>query len=226
MEQLYGELPVLFHQSVPIWSESEVIAAVNGRISLNFYCPVQEDPMTAASSAATIDVAKSATSTPSFADLPDDATPVKLTFAPNWPVRVVMFRIIGTALIIGTASLWVLPGVTSASELVMFKLGVSVFFFFCGLALLMRNHEDNQPDAYFDPIRREVRVLQMNDRGRPQAVLRCSYDSLGRADFSKKSVELFDTDGCLIMRLMIDDAETRDALKAQLGSQVVIKKGG
>jgi hypothetical protein len=179
--------------------------------------------MSAADMAIAIDVKKSERKVPEVTGVPDNAAPVKLSFAANWPVRVVMFRIFGTALILCAAGMWVIPGSTQNSEVAFLKLGVSVFFFFCGLALLMRNHEANQPDAFFDPIRKEVRVLQMNDKGRPQAILRRSYDTLGRADFSSNAVELFDTDGSLIMRLLIDDTATREALKAQLAGQVIIK---
>ena len=151
-----------------------------------------------------------------------EQTPLMLSFAPNWPVRVVMFRVFGTALILGAAGMWVAPDISEGTDLTLIKLGVSVFFFFCGLALLMRNHEDNQPDAYFDPIRQEVRVLQKNDRGRPQTILRRAYDSLGGVDFSGNSVELFDVDGSLLMRLIVDDAEVRQALRGQLGGMVSV----
>lgn len=146
--------------------------------------------------------------------------PLMLSFAPNWPVRVVMFRIAGTALVLGAAGLWLLPDAAAGGDLKLFKLGISIFFFFTGLALLMRNHSDNQPDAYFDPIRNEVRVLQRNDRGRPETILRRSYDSLGCARFDNTSVELYDVDGSVLMRLLIDDAEVRKSLRQQLGRLV------
>lgn len=179
--------------------------------------------MTAANAAMPIDIPSGAREKTTDTSPNQEPVPVKLSFSPNWPVRVVMFRIIGTALIFSAAGMWVIPGALHSNELALIKLGVSVFFFFCGLALLMRNHEANQPDAYFDPIRKEVRVLQLNDRGHPQAVLRRSYDSLGRADFSSNAVEFFDPDGSLIMRLLIDDPRTRAALKAQLDGQVILK---
>ncbi len=152
----------------------------------------------------------------------DAPSPVMLSFAPNWPVRVVLFRVSGTALILSAAGLWLMPGSFDDSELLLLKLGISIFFFFCGLALLMRNHEDTQPDACFDPIRHEVRVLQKNDRGQPQTLLRRRYDSLGCVEFRNNSVELFDVDGSLLMRLVIDDPEVRQSLRAQLSGLVCI----
>lgn len=148
--------------------------------------------------------------------------PVMLAFAPNWPVRVVMLRVFGTAFMLAAASMWLLPVGGADGSLTVIKLGISVFFFFCGLALLMRNHQHAQPDAYFDPIRREVRVLQKNDRGRPQTILRRGYDSLGSVRFASNSVQLVDVDGSVLMRLVIDDANARAALKSQLSGMVTI----
>lgn len=156
------------------------------------------------------------------APLLDEAMPLMITFAPNWPVRAVMFRVFGTALIFGAAGMWVMPGGSGAADLVLMKFGVSVFFLFCGLALLMQHHSDNQPDAYFDPIRREVRILQRNKRGRPQTVLRRSYDSIGSARFHDRSMELFDMDGSLLMRVPVASADIRHALRMQLSGAVNI----
>jgi hypothetical protein len=131
-----------------------------------------------------------------------------------------VFRIIGTALVLSASGMWLMPGSQYGPDVVLIKLGVSVFFFMCGLVLLMRNHADNQPDAYFDPIRNEVRVLQRNDRGRPQTVLRRSYDTLGSARFTDDTLEMYDVDGSMLMRLPIDNAEVRNALRAQLSGIV------
>lgn len=152
----------------------------------------------------------------------EDHPPVMLSFEPNWPARVVIFRIMGTALILSASGMWLMPGADLGPDVMLFKLGISIFFLFCGLALLMRNHADNQPDAYFDPIRHEVRVLQKNDRGRPQTILRRRYDSLGSVDFSKDSVTLYDVDGTRLMRLVIGNVDARHSLRSQLNGLVKV----
>lgn len=152
----------------------------------------------------------------------EDAVPLMITFSPNWPARKVLFRVFGTALILGSAGMWMLPGSLVSADTALMKLGTSVFFFLCGLALLMMHHEHTQPDAYFDPIRREVRVLQKDNRGRPQTVLRRGYDSLGSAKFTESSLEIYDMDGSTLMRLPIQTAEIRQALRAQLSGLVNI----
>ncbi len=157
-------------------------------------------------------------SLPSF----DDAMPLLIGFKPNWHVRVVIFRVVGTALVLGAAGMWLMPGSQGAADLVLMKLGMSVFFLFCGLALLMINHADNQPDAYFDPIRREVRILKKCNRGRPRTVLRRSYDSIGSVRFEDHTVELFGMDGSRLMELPMENAEIRHALRMQLCGQTNI----
>ena len=134
----------------------------------------------------------------------------------------VFLRILGTALILSSALMWLLPGVDGDAQMVLIKLGFSIFLLFCGLAVLMWNHPDARPDAYFDPIRREVRVLQRNNRGRPQTVLRRSYDTLGAVKFHDKLVELHDMDGSVLMRLSLGSADARYALRQQLSGVVPI----
>ncbi len=142
--------------------------------------------------------------------------PVMLGFRGNRVFVRTLFQIVGTALILTAPMMWVLPGSAGDANVMLMKFVVSIFFFLCGLALLMRNHVDAMPEAYFDPIRRELRVLQKNDRGRPQTVLRRSYDSLGGARITSRSIELWDVDGSVLMRLPIEDPEVRQALRMQL----------
>lgn len=150
----------------------------------------------------------------------ENSLPLMMGFEGNRVVIRTIFRIVGTGLILSAPAMWVLPGSAFEADVMLMKLGVSIFFLLCGLALLMRNHVDNCPEACFDPIRRELRVLQKNDRGRPQTVLRRSYDSLGGARITRRSVELWDVDGSVLMRLPITNAEVRNALRMQLSGLV------
>ena len=152
----------------------------------------------------------------------EEAVPLIFNFKPDVTVVSVFLRILGTALILSAALMWILPGVEGDAQMVLIKLGFSIFLLFCGLAVLMWNHPDARPDAYFDPIRREVRVLQRNSKGRPQTVLRRSYDTLGAVKFHDKLVELHDMDGSILMRLTLGSADARHALRQQLSGVVPI----
>ncbi|RME97280.1 MAG: hypothetical protein D6773_16010, partial [Alphaproteobacteria bacterium] len=123
-----------------------------------------------------------------------EAVPLLIAFAPNWPIWHILFRIAGTALMISAAAMWIMPQAQLSPDLMLFKLAISVVFFLCGLALLMVHHSDNRPDALFDPLRKEVRVMQKNNRGRLSQIMCRPYSSLGSARFRSNAVELFDID--------------------------------
>ena len=152
----------------------------------------------------------------------EDAVPLIFNFKPDVTFQSIFLRVLGTALVLSSAIMWVIPGVSGDAQMILIKLGMSIFLLFCGLAVSMMNHPDARPDAYFDPIRREVRVLQKSNRGRPQTVLRRSYDSLGAVRFQDKTVELHDMDGTILMRLSLSSSEERHALRLQLTGAVPI----
>ncbi len=152
----------------------------------------------------------------------EKSVPVLITFAPNWKVRMVLARIVGAFLIVMSFSMWLAPGSMMAAEVWPIKLAASLGFLIVGVSFLTVQVLDARPDAYFDPIRREVRVLQKNENGRPQTVLRRSYDTLGGARFTDDRVELFDVDGSLLMKLPLQSADVSRALKGQLSGSVTV----
>ncbi|WP_170770483.1 hypothetical protein [Ruegeria lacuscaerulensis] len=152
----------------------------------------------------------------------EKSVPVLITFAPNWKVRMILARMVGAFLIVMSFSMWLAPGSAMAAEVWPIKMAASLAFLIVGVSLLTIQMLDSRPDAYFDPIRREVRVLQKNENGRPQTVLRRSYDTLGGAKFSDDQVELFDVDGSLLMKLPLQSADVSRALKGQLSGSVTI----
>ncbi|TMV06398.1 hypothetical protein FGK63_14700 [Ruegeria sediminis] len=154
----------------------------------------------------------------------ETSVPVKIAFAANWRARLILFRALGAFLIMSAFAMWVLPGSAFGAEVLPIKAGASLLYLIFGVVLLTLEFVENRPDAFFDPIRREVRVLQKNENGRPQTVLRRSYDTLGGARFSDRQVELFDMDGSLLMKLPLPSAEVSHALKGQLSGSVMISQ--
>ncbi|WP_424833316.1 hypothetical protein [Ruegeria sp.] len=152
----------------------------------------------------------------------EKSVPVLITFSPNWKARMILFRVLGAFMILSAFSMWLMPGSVMGAEVWPIKLVASLMFLIAGVSLLTIEVLDARPDAYFDPIRREVRILQKNENGRPQTVLRRSYDSLGGARFDEGQVELFDVDGSLLMKLPLESADVSRALKGQLSQNVPI----
>lgn len=150
----------------------------------------------------------------------DDHVPIKLGFEGNRLLTHAFMRFTGAVLILCAPGLWLLPGANGDPALLLYKLGASIFFIFCGMALILRNKVFSQPEVYFDPIRREMRILQKNERGRPQTVLRRSYDTLGAAKIRARQLEIWDVDGSVLLNIPLADQEARLALRQQLGALV------
>ena len=112
----------------------------------------------------------------------------------------------GLALILSAGALWVMPGSQVDVTLLTMKLAVSLLALFSGVALWSANQTRTRPDVRFDPIRRDLRVLQRDRNGDSTTVLRRSYDSLGSARFTADTLELRDLGGTVVMRLRIDSA--------------------
>eukprot|EP01022_Parablepharisma_sp_SALTPOND_P030723 TRINITY_DN77259_c0_g1_i1.p2 TRINITY_DN77259_c0_g1~~TRINITY_DN77259_c0_g1_i1.p2 ORF type:complete len:227 (+),score=62.31 TRINITY_DN77259_c0_g1_i1:274-954(+) len=151
-----------------------------------------------------------------------DGTLLQIAFGPRYPLVPVLFRAVGVFLILAASAMWFLPGSRSETELILLKLGASLFFLLCGLALVMLHQPENAPEVCFDPIRRELRVVANSADGAPHVVLRRGYESLGQVRFYKSRVELYDFDGRLLLNLRIGDPERRAALEAQLRQLVPI----
>ncbi|WP_299799701.1 hypothetical protein [uncultured Ruegeria sp.] len=145
-----------------------------------------------------------------------------ISFAPNWKARLILSRVFGAFLILSAFSMWLMPGSVVGADVWPLKLAASMLFLIVGVSLLTIEILDPRPDAYFDPIRQEVRVLQKNEEGRPQTVLRRSYDTLGGARFDDDEVQLYDVDGSLLMKLPLQSADVSRALKGQLSQSVTI----
>lgn len=152
----------------------------------------------------------------------ENSVPVKIAFAANWKARLVLARAVGAFLIVSAFSMWLMPGSIIEADVWPIKMVASMLFLIVGVSLLTIEVMDPRPDAYFDPIRREVRVLQKNENGRPQTVLRRSYDTLGGAKFDDDEVQLYDIDGSLLMKLPLQSADVSRALKGQLSQSVTI----
>ncbi|GHG79758.1 hypothetical protein [Pseudodonghicola xiamenensis] len=140
-----------------------------------------------------------------------------------WPVlAAALFRGLGSLMVVTAAAMWFLPGSQTEADLVIMKLGVSLFFLLSGLTVMMIYDAVPRPTVWFDPVRREVRVLAPGAGGRPMTVSRRSYESLGRVRFDRRSVALYDMDGRLLLRVGLRDVGQRAALRAQLSRLVNI----
>ncbi|WP_254054892.1 hypothetical protein [Pseudophaeobacter sp. EL27] len=148
------------------------------------------------------------------------AMPLVLSFEANWRLRTVLLRGLGLAMMVSASGLWLFPSSVADPELNLMKVGVSVLFFVLGLVLMTLRDLRNQPEACFDPVRRELRVLRRDAHGQPKTVLRRSYDTIGGARLKDGAVQLFENDGSLLIEVPLGSSAARSQLRDQLSGAV------
>ncbi|WP_253279883.1 hypothetical protein [Phaeobacter sp. 11ANDIMAR09] len=148
------------------------------------------------------------------------AMPLVLSFEANWRLRTVVLRGLGLAMMVSASGLWLFPSSSADPELNLMKVGVSVLFFVLGFVLTTLRDLRNQPEACFDPVRRELRVLRRDAHGHPKTVLRRSYDTIGGARLSDGAVQLFENDGSLLIEVPLGSTAARSQLRDQLSGAV------
>ncbi|WP_375700043.1 hypothetical protein [Pseudophaeobacter sp. TrK17] len=148
------------------------------------------------------------------------AMPLVLSFEANWGVRILMLRGLGLATLVSASGLWLFPRNVADPELSLLKVGVSVLFCVLGLVLMTTRNQTQPPEACFDPVRRELRVLRCDAYGQPKTVLRRSYDTIGGARLNDGAVQLFENDGSLLIEIPLGSTAARSQLRDQLSGAV------
>ena len=140
--------------------------------------------------------------------------PVRLTDGGRMIMRAAI-RLMGAALTIAAVAIWIAPGATWESDVMLFKLVLSLTAILAGLGLLQSSRgPEVAPDVEIDSIRREVR-LQRTARGCPPEVLeRCTFADLSRAEVNGGHVRLYGADKGLLAEVSLRD---RKALGSLLG---------
>ncbi|MDK3019267.1 hypothetical protein [Pseudodonghicola flavimaris] len=145
---------------------------------------------------------------------------LSIVLAPRFSVDGALARFVGSVLVIASGAMWMLPDAQADADLVVMKLGASLFFLLVGVALMAYDDLLRRPEACFDPLRRELRVLRMAADGRVETTLRRGYDSFGRVEWRGHRVRIYEMDGTLLLGLTVREAAQRAQLSDQLAQHV------
>lgn len=123
--------------------------------------------------------------------------------------------VVGAALIMAAAGIWVAPGANWAQELLLIKLLASVVSGVVGLACLQSFIRPTAPKVEIDTIQHEVRLVRT--RGKDRFVLdRCRFADLTLVEDSGTHVQLWGKNNVLIAEVAATDRVSHRSLVTAL----------
>lgn len=125
-------------------------------------------------------------------------------------------RLFGVALTLAAVGLWLAPGSSWETDIMLFKLILSLTAVLAGLGLISASSAPPLPEVEIDPIRREVRLVR-RQRGRaPITLQRCSFAKLAKVEHQGNCVRLWDQRGYFIAETNLSDRQALSSLLAGL----------
>lgn len=125
-------------------------------------------------------------------------------------------RLFGVAFIVVAFGLWLLPGSSFESEMLLFKLLLSIVAGFLGIGLLQSGAPQLAPHIEIDTIRREVRLVRASQLEAPQVLERCAFDDLAHVELEGPHVRLWDASGAFMAEVTLTDQKVFSRLTACL----------
>lgn len=125
-------------------------------------------------------------------------------------------RVTGAALTIAALGLWLAPGSSWESDVMLFKLILSITAIFAGFGLMSGSARPALPEVEVDTIRREVRLVRRARGAAPVVLEKCGFADLSDAEFDSGIVRLWDRNGVFLAEFCPTDRNVLNSLVAGL----------
>lgn len=118
-------------------------------------------------------------------------------------------RLSGVALLLAAMGLWFAPGAAWESDVMLFKLILSLTAVLAGLGLMQSSATPNipevEPEVEIDTIRREVRFVRHVNGGENHVLRRCGFTDLGRVERDGMHLRMWDSNNVLLVNVSLTD---------------------
>jgi hypothetical protein len=125
--------------------------------------------------------------------------------------------LLGAALMLSAAGLWIAPGSDWSADVLLIKLVISLVIGFCGLALLQQGKTPASPEVEIDTIRHEIRIVRRGLHGR-EVLSHTKYDDLERAELNGAHLILWGAGDTMLAEVALTDPKMRRALLSGLSN--------
>ncbi len=141
--------------------------------------------------------------------------PVRMADGGRMVVRVAQL-LFGAALTLAAIGIWLAPGASWESDVMLLKLVLSLTALLAGFGLMHSSSTPSAPEVEIDTIRREVRLVRPAANGSAEILQRCAFNALSRAEQRGGHVRLWDQSGDLLAEVTLTDRDTLKSLVAGL----------
>lgn len=114
-------------------------------------------------------------------------------------------RILGVAMLIMAAALWLNSGAGWGSDVIGFKIFLSSIAAAAGIGLLYVSAEPFKTEIEIDAARREIRLVRHCPAGMSAVAQRCAFADLSKAERNGDTVRLWDKGGAFLAEVTLDD---------------------
>lgn len=125
--------------------------------------------------------------------------------------------LLGAALMLSAAGLWIAPGSDWSADLLLIKLVISLVIGFSGLALVQQGKTPRAPEVEIDTVRREVRVVRRTLHG-DELVSRTKFENLNRAEMNGAHMILWGAQDEMLAEVAMTDPGIRRSLVSGLSA--------
>lgn len=120
-------------------------------------------------------------------------------------------RIVGAGLFLAAFVIWLAPA-TAQSDVMLFRLLLSVAAVVAGLGMMLASGKPDAPEVEIDTIRRTVSLVRPGGYGEREVLTSCAFADLRAAEVSGAVVRLWDAQGILLAVATLTDATLRNSL--------------
>ncbi len=121
-------------------------------------------------------------------------------------------RLIGASLTLAALGLWFAPGSSWESDVMLFKLILSITAVLAGIGFMSASVRPRAPEVEIDMVRREVRVVRRMVGAAPVILQSCKFAKLSRAEQAGPIVRLWDKGGQFLAEVSPTDRQAFTSL--------------
>ena len=125
-------------------------------------------------------------------------------------------RLVGVAMIAAAIGLWVMPGSSFDSDLLLFKLLLSIVAGLVAIGLLQSAAPKATPYVEIDTVRREVRLMRNTRSEAAELVQRCPFEDLSKVEREGVHLRMWDAEGVFLAEVAMTEYDVFERLSSAL----------